>query len=90
MMKNGEWIAYANICQKEDWRIHDIFIERASDGQWYYSTFQFCTGMIVLRMQGEAEGQPESVPKFVQEYYLRPFDGRSDECLGTTWPLKHG
>ena len=38
VMKNGEWIAYENICSKEDSRIHDLFIGRGSDGTWYYST----------------------------------------------------
>jgi hypothetical protein len=82
VMRNGEWLAYANICQKEDRRIHDLFLGRGSDGKWYYSTFHFCKGMVVLRM----EEQSESLAAFAQTYYLRPFDGNSDECLQKTWP----
>jgi len=50
LMKNGDWIAYTNVCRKENWRIDDLFIGRGSDGQWYYSTYHFCKDMIVLRM----------------------------------------
>jgi hypothetical protein len=82
LMTNGEWIAYSNVCSKQNWRIHDLFIGRASDDNWYYSTFHFCIGMVVLRGQG----QPGSVAKFAEEYYLRRFDGQSDECLQETWP----
>jgi hypothetical protein len=82
VMRKGDWLAYANICQKEDWRIHDLFLARGSDGQWYYSTYHFCIGMVVLRV----EEQPDSLAGFVKAHYLRPFDGRSDECLQKTWP----
>jgi hypothetical protein len=82
VMRNGDWLACANICQKENWRIRDMFLARGSDGRWYYSTYHFCIGMIVLRM----EEQPESLAAFVKAYYLRPFDGHSDECLQKTWP----
>jgi hypothetical protein len=85
LMKNGEWIAYASKCSKEDGRIRDIFIGRGSDGEWYYSTYHFCIGMVVLRM---ADEQPESLAKFVETYSLRDFDARSDECLEKTWPPK--
>lgn len=82
LMQNGEWLACASVCQKEDRRIHDLFLARGSDGQWYYSTYHFCIGMLVLR----DEKQPESLAAFVKAYFLRPFDGRSDECLRKTWP----
>ncbi len=84
LMKNGEWIAYASECTKKDPRIHDVFIGRGSDGKWYYSTFHFCIGMLELRM----DDQPESHSKFGQSYFLREFDGRSDDCLNLTWPPK--
>jgi len=48
--RKGEWLAYANSCQKQDGRIPDIFLARGSDGHWYYSTYHFCVGMVVLRM----------------------------------------
>lgn len=82
VMRNGEWLAYANICQKEDRRIQDFFLGRASDGRWYYSTYHFCIGMIALKM----EEQPDDLAAFGKVYYLRSFDGRSDECLQKTWP----
>ena len=82
LMKNGDWIAYTAKCSKEDWRIHDIFIGRASDGRWYYSTFHFCVRMLDLRM----EQQPQDLGKFTKTFSLREFDGRSDECLKKTWP----
>ncbi len=82
VMRNGDWLAYASICRKEDSRIHDLFLGRGSDGQWYYSTYHFCNGMVVLRM----EDQSENLAAFARAYYLRPFDGHSDECLRKTWP----
>jgi predicted nuclease of restriction endonuclease-like (RecB) superfamily len=82
LMKNGDYLVYANICAKEDVRIPDIFIGRGSDGKWYYSTFHFCVGAMVL-MMGE---RPASLQQFVDWYYLEEFDGRSDKCLERTWP----
>lgn len=87
LMTNGEWIVYASICSKEDERIHDIFLGRASDGNWYYSTFHFCVGMLVLEQV--EQGQPASVATFAEKYCLRAFDGYSDECLQRTYPPKH-
>jgi len=81
-MRNGDWLAYANICQKEDHRIRDLFLGRGSDGRWYYSTYHFCIGMVVLKM----EEQSDDLAGFAKTYYLRPFDGHSDKCLQETWP----
>jgi hypothetical protein len=82
VMRNGDWLAYANICQKENSRIQDLFLGRGSDGRWYYSTYHFCIGMVVLRM----EEQSDDLAAFAKAYYLRSFDGHSDECLQKTWP----
>jgi len=82
LMHNGDWLTYRSVCQKEKRRIADLFIARGSDGRWYYSTFHFCIGMLDLKM----EDQSEDLPAFVKAYYLRPFDGHSDECLQKTWP----
>jgi hypothetical protein len=82
LMRNGDWLAYANVCQKEDRRIADLFLGRGSDGQWYYSTYHFCIGMVVLRMQD----QPDDLEGFVKAHYLRRFDGHSNACLQRTWP----
>jgi hypothetical protein len=83
VMRNGDWLAYSNICRKEPGHIYDLFLARGSDGKWYYSTYHFCIGMIVLRM----EDQSESLAGFAKTYFLRPFDGHSDECLQKTWPV---
>lgn len=80
--RKGEWLAFANSCQKQDGRIPDIFLARGSDGRWYYSTYHFCVGMVVLRM----EEQPEDLATFAKSYFLQPFDGQSDDCLQKTWP----
>lgn len=82
VMRNGEWLAYANVCRKQNRRIHDLFLAFGSDGRWYYSTFHFCKDLIVLQMAG----QPENLSAFSTDYYLKPFDGLSDECLRQTWP----
>jgi hypothetical protein len=81
-MSNGDWLAYANSCQKQDGRIPDIFLARGSDGHWYYSTYHFCIGMVVLRM----DEQPADLAGFTKTYFLRTFDGHSDDCLEKTWP----
>ena len=81
-MRNGDWLAYANICQKEDSRIQDLFLGRGSDGRCYYSTYHFCKGMIGLKM----EEQADDLVEFAKTYCLRQFDGHSDECLQKTWP----
>ncbi len=80
--RTREWLAYANICQKQDRRVHDLFLARGSDGRWYYSTYHFCIGMVVLRM----EEQPEDLAGFARSYFLQSFDGQSDDCLQKTWP----
>ena len=84
LMRNGDWLAYTNICRKEDRRIHDLFLARGSDGQWYYSTYHFCIGMLVLRMDDQAD----SLATFTKTYSVRTFDGHSDECLRKTWPKR--
>ena len=84
VMRNGDWLACASICQKQNHRILDLFLARGSDGRWYYSTYHFCIDMIVLR----GDEQPEDLAGFVKTYYLRLFDGHSDECLQKTWPQR--
>lgn len=79
---NGEWLVFSSKCSKEDRRIHDIFIGRGSDGKWHFSTFHFCVRMLSLQM----EDQPADLATFVSTYFLREFDGQSDECLKKTWP----
>jgi hypothetical protein len=86
LMTNGDWVVYRNVCWKEPSHIPDLFLGRASDGKWYYSTFHFCIRMIVLK---DMLGQPESLANFATNCYLREFDGHSDDCLKSTWPLEH-
>ena len=86
LMKDGQWIATRNYCRKETRRggppIDDIFIGRASDGKWYYSTYHFCVDFASLGM----DSQPADLAEFVATYHLKEFDGRSNEALKTTWP----
>ena len=82
LVKNGDWIIYASRCHKQDPRVYDIFIGRASDGKWYYSSYHFCIGMFVLAF----DGQPCDLPAFIKQYHLREFDGESDDALQKTWP----
>lgn len=83
LMRNGDWLAYASICQKENARIADMFLARGSDGRWYYSTYHFCKGMLEPRMND----QPSDLRSFITDYSLREFDGKSDECLQPTWSV---
>ena len=86
LMENGEWLVYQSHCSKAaPHYVEDIFLAKGSDGKWYYSTFHFCVGMVVLRL--EQETQPPSLAFFAHEYNLRQFDGRSNECLKKTAPL---
>jgi len=45
-----------------------------------------------LRRKGDpakvAMAPPGSIAEFATRYSAREFDGRSDECLKETWPLK--
>ncbi len=82
IFEDGSSMLYRQKCHKEDRRIHDIFIGRSAEGKWYYSTFHFCIGAIVLR----ADDQPTSIDAFVANYFLKEFDGKSDNALLATWP----
>lgn len=83
LMRNGDWLAYTNVCQKENARIPDLFLAHGSDGRWYFSTYHFCKQMLELRM----DGQPADLSSFVAAYSLKEFDGKSDDCLQKTWPI---
>ena len=85
-MKNGEWIVYSATCSKQPPGIHDIFLGQGSNGKYYYSTFHFCVGMCSLAVLGA--DQPTNLVSFADSYFLREFDGQSDECLKPTWPVK--
>ena len=80
VMKNGEWIVGDGKYHDPD--VNDIFVGKASDGKWYYSTFHFCQNNITLHM----ELQAADLAAFKARYALREFDGVSDEALQKTWP----
>lgn len=80
--EDGSWLAYRSRCHKQDPRVYDLFIAKASDGRWYHSTYHFCINAMVL---GE-NGQPSSLEDFRKDYSLVEFDGKSDEALEPTWP----
>ena len=82
LMQNGEWITFANACGKSNWRVGDIFIGRGSDDQWYYTSYHFCNGMSVAKF----DLQPKSLEEFCTTYFLKSFDGKSDDCFQKTWP----
>jgi len=82
LFQNGDWVAYSSICHKEDSRYNDFWVGRASDGKWYYTTFHFCVGMMVLW----SFDQPKDLPSFLSEYSVREFNGDPHEKLAQTWP----
>ncbi|BCX46781.1 hypothetical protein HAHE_06890 [Haloferula helveola] len=79
---DGSWIAYRAQCHKVDPKVYDLFIGRASDGNWYYSTYHFCVGMLAL----QGHDQMDTLEDFISEYALETFDGASDQALLPTWP----
>ncbi len=76
VMKSGEWVVFVSKCSKEDPKIRDTFVCRASDGRSYESSFHFCKGVIVLRM----EGQPEHLRSFITDHKLTPLQGRPNRA----------
>ena len=80
VMQSGEWLAFASKCSKEDPKIRDTFVCRASDGRWYESSFHFCKGVIVLRM----EGQPQDLQSFIRDHKLSELQGRPNHALQRT------
>jgi hypothetical protein len=86
LMKNGDWIVFQNDCSHQQQLLRDIFIGKGSDGRWYYSSFHFCCDAIVLKI----EAQPPDLTAFVQKYFLREFDGKSDDAIKPTWTVGSG
>lgn len=79
LMADGEWIAYCAECVKVNRRVGDVFIGRASDGKWYYTTYHFCIGMIDLT------DQPKSLEDFRNDYSAREFNGEPENAFEDTW-----
>ena len=88
LMTNGEYLVYSHVDAKEGRGIMDLFLARGSDGKWYYSTFHFCINMITLHGEILEESKYGSIAEFASAYAAREFDGKSDECLKKTWPVK--
>src|SRR5437016_4620456 len=44
IMRDGEWVVFQNECVHRHQLLGDIFVGKASNGRWYYSSFHFCCG----------------------------------------------
>ena len=84
VMKNGDWIVCDGQFHNQVDGVSDIFIGKASDGRWYYSTYHFCINNITLHM----EPQAADLDAFKTKYALHEFDGKSDDALKKTWPAQ--
>lgn len=84
LMTNDEYLVYASRHGFNSGFVDHLFLARASDGRWYYSTYHFCNGMVGIM----SDDPPGSIAEFVRTYSARQFDGKSDECLQHTWPVK--
>jgi hypothetical protein len=81
VMRDGEWIIFRNECGHRHQLLGDIFIGKASNGRWYYSSFHFCCEMVVPKM----DEQPTDLSSFITKHFLREFDGKSDDAIQQTW-----
>ena len=84
LMTNEEYLIYAMRHGRNDGSLDHLFLAHASDGRWLYSTFHFCNGMVAIM----SDPPPGSTAEFQNRYAVREFDGKSDECLKHTWPVK--
>ena len=82
IMVNHEWIACQAACTKSNWKLDDLFIGKASDGKWYYTTYHFCIEMSWLQGNGPSEG----LSAFIKEYALVEYSGDANAELMPTWP----
>lgn len=83
-MTNGEYLVYAFWHGANSGFVEHLFLAHGTDGKWYYSTYHFCNRMAAI----SADDPPGSIGEFANRYWLREFDGKSDECLRSTEPLK--
>ena len=84
VMTNGEFLIYAFRHGRNDGSLDHLFLAHASDGRWLYSSFHFCNRMVAIM----SDAPPGSIREFERRYAAREFDGKSDECLKHTWPVK--
>lgn len=86
LMTNGDFLIYAFRHGFNSGTVDHLFVAHGSDGRWWYSTYHFCNHMVGVR----SDDPPGSIAEFAKRYSVREFDGKSDECLRKTWPLKSG
>jgi hypothetical protein len=84
LMTNGDYLIYAFRHGVNDGVRDHLFLAHGSDGRWFYSTYHFCSDMIIAR----SDDAPGSLTEFAKRYWVREFDGKSDACLQHTWPLR--
>lgn len=84
LMTNGEYLVYAFWHGFNSGPIDHLFLAHGTDGKWYYSTYHFCNRLALLGIDPPAV----SIAEFAKRYSVVEFDGKSDECLKRTWPVK--
>jgi hypothetical protein len=84
LMTNDEYLVYASRHGFNNGFVDHLFLAHGSNGRWYYSTYHFCNSMAGVM----ADDPPGSIAEFARTYSARQFDGKSDECLQHTWPVK--
>jgi len=80
LMTNGEYIVYEYRHGRNDIFPPHLFLGHGSDRQWLYSSYHFCNHMQMIRY----DDPPASIAEFCRRYFVRPFDGKSDDCLKLT------
>lgn len=81
VMTDGQYIVYEYRHGRNGNFPPHLFLGHSSDGQWLYSSYHFCNDMAMIRF----DNQPGSIAEFSKKYFIRSFDGKSDECLKLTW-----
>jgi len=82
LMTNGDYLVYAWRHGANNGVVDHLFLACGTDGKWYYSTYHFCNQMAGIRGDDPAG----SIAEFAKRYFVRQFDGKSDDCLKHTWP----
>lgn len=83
VMTNDEFLVYASRHGFNNGFVDHLFLAHGSDGRWYYSTYHFCSMVMLM-----SDDPPGSIVEFASRYAAREFDGKSDVCLQHTWPEK--
>jgi hypothetical protein len=82
LMTNGDYIVYGFWHGANSGFVDHLFLGRASNGLWLYSTYHFCNSMAGIL----GDDPPGTIAEFEKSYSVREFDGQSDVCLQHTWP----